>query len=61
MNVQSYVGGSWHTGGLDGAAMRDATTGEVIAHASSAGIDFAAVVAHARKVGGPLLRAMTFH
>ena len=61
MNVQSYVGGSWHAGGLDGAAMRDATTGEVIAHASSAGIDFAAVVAHARKVGGPVLRAMTFH
>src|SRR5450631_1115832 len=41
--------------------MRDATTGEVIAQASSAGVDFGAVVTHAREVGGPALRAMTFH
>jgi oxepin-CoA hydrolase/3-oxo-5,6-dehydrosuberyl-CoA semialdehyde dehydrogenase len=41
--------------------MRDATTGEVIASASSAGIDFAAVLAHAREVGGPALRELTFH
>src|SRR6202521_4206285 len=41
--------------------MRDATTGEVIAQASAAGVDFAAVLAHAREVGGPALRAMTFH
>ena len=61
MNLQSYVSGAWHSGRQDGVAMRDATTGEVIAQASSAGIDFAAVLAHARKVGGPALRAMTFH
>ncbi len=41
--------------------MRDATTGEVIAEASSAGIDFAAALDHAREVGGPALRALTFH
>ena len=41
--------------------MRDATTGEIIAHASSAGLDFAAVLEHARRVGGPPLRDMTFH
>jgi oxepin-CoA hydrolase/3-oxo-5,6-dehydrosuberyl-CoA semialdehyde dehydrogenase len=40
--------------------MRDATTGEIVAHASSAGIDFAAVLDHARRVGGPALRALTF-
>ncbi len=28
---------------------------------SSAGIDFAAVLRHGREVGGPALRAMTFH
>ena len=44
-----------------GVAMRDATTGEIVAHASSAGIDFAAVLDHARGVGGPALRALTFH
>jgi oxepin-CoA hydrolase/3-oxo-5,6-dehydrosuberyl-CoA semialdehyde dehydrogenase len=41
--------------------MRDATTGDIIAMASSAGIDFSAVLEHARNVGGPALREMTFH
>jgi oxepin-CoA hydrolase/3-oxo-5,6-dehydrosuberyl-CoA semialdehyde dehydrogenase len=61
MNLQSYVAGAWRSGGDGGAAMRDATTGEVIAHASSAGVDFGAILNHAREVGGPALRAMTFH
>jgi oxepin-CoA hydrolase / 3-oxo-5,6-dehydrosuberyl-CoA semialdehyde dehydrogenase len=61
MNLQSYVCGAWRSGADNGAAMRDATTGEFIANASSAGVDFAAVLAHAREVGGPVLRAMTFH
>ncbi len=61
MNLQSYVCASWHSGGGQGAALRDATTGDVIATASSGGIDFAAVLDHARDVGGPALRALTFH
>jgi oxepin-CoA hydrolase/3-oxo-5,6-dehydrosuberyl-CoA semialdehyde dehydrogenase len=61
MNLQSYICGAWQSGRDDGVAMRDATTGEVIAQASSAGIDFAAVLDHARDSGGPQLRAMTFH
>src|ERR1700759_441037 len=61
MNLQSYVCGRWHGGTAEGIAMRDATTGEVIATASSSGIDFSAVLDHAREVGGPALRAMTFH
>jgi oxepin-CoA hydrolase / 3-oxo-5,6-dehydrosuberyl-CoA semialdehyde dehydrogenase len=61
MNLQSYVCGAWASGQDIGVAMRDATTGEVIAQASSAGVDFAAVLAHARGVGGPALRALTFH
>ena len=61
MNLQSYVCGAWQSGRDNGVAMRDATTGEFIAQASSAGIDFAAVLAHARETGGPQLRAMTFH
>ena len=61
MNLQSYVCGQWHSGGGEGAALRDATTGDVIAMASSSGIDFAAVLDHARDVGGPALRALTFH
>jgi oxepin-CoA hydrolase/3-oxo-5,6-dehydrosuberyl-CoA semialdehyde dehydrogenase len=61
MMLQSYVCGGWFSGRDEGVAMRDATTGEVIAQASSAGIDFAAVLEHARGVGGAALRAMTFH
>src|SRR5579863_3058361 len=61
MNLQSYVCGAWAGGSDGGVALRDATTGEVIAMASSAGIDFGAVLDHAREVGGPALRAMTFH
>jgi oxepin-CoA hydrolase/3-oxo-5,6-dehydrosuberyl-CoA semialdehyde dehydrogenase len=41
--------------------LRDATTGDVIATASSSGIDFAAVLGYAREVGGPALRELTFH
>jgi oxepin-CoA hydrolase / 3-oxo-5,6-dehydrosuberyl-CoA semialdehyde dehydrogenase len=61
MNLQSYVCGAWTDGRDPGVAMRDATTGEIIAQASSSGIDFAAVLTHARDSGGPQLRAMTFH
>src|SRR6516164_6192175 len=61
MNLQSYVHGVWKSGADHGVAMRDATTGEVIATVSSSGIDFGAVIEHARKVGGPALRALTFH
>lgn len=61
MKLQSYVGGKWQSGSDLGVALRDATTGEVVAEASSAGIDFASVLAYARGVGGPALRTMTFH
>ena len=61
MKLQSYVCGSWQSGGARGVAMRDATTGEIIGEASSEGIDFGAVLDHARTRGGPELRAMTFH
>jgi oxepin-CoA hydrolase / 3-oxo-5,6-dehydrosuberyl-CoA semialdehyde dehydrogenase len=61
MKLQSYVGGKWRSGEGQGALMRDASTGEVVAEAGSAGIDFAATLAYARDVGGPALRAMTFH
>jgi oxepin-CoA hydrolase/3-oxo-5,6-dehydrosuberyl-CoA semialdehyde dehydrogenase len=61
MNLQSYVCGHWHGGDGPGVAMRDATTGDIIATASSSGIDFSAVLDHARDVGGPALRDMTFH
>ena len=62
MALRSYVGGSWvaPTGG-DGTAMLDAVTGTEIGRLSTAGIDRAAALEYGRRVGGPALRALTFH
>src|SRR5919107_3075878 len=61
MQLKSYVQGKWAAGHGTGVALRDATTGEVVAHASAEGLDFAGMLAYARRVGGPALRALTFH
>lgn len=61
MQLQSYIQGQWRAGNGEGVALRDATTGQVIARASTDGIDFRAVLEHARTVGGPALRRLTFH
>jgi len=61
VNLESYVTSRWLSGRSEGVALRDATTGAVVARASSDGIDFKAVLEHARNVGGPGLRELTFH
>jgi oxepin-CoA hydrolase/3-oxo-5,6-dehydrosuberyl-CoA semialdehyde dehydrogenase len=43
------------------AEITSAIDGRIVATCSSAGLDFAAMVRHARAVGGPKLRALTFH
>ena len=44
MKLKSYVQGRWIAGTDAGVAVRDATTGAVVAEVSSAGIDFGVVV-----------------
>ncbi len=61
MQLESYIAGRWQAGSGPGAALRDATTGEVIAHAGAEGLDAALMLRHAREVGGPALRRLTFH
>ncbi|MDB6085773.1 MAG: phenylacetic acid degradation bifunctional protein PaaZ [Gammaproteobacteria bacterium] len=61
MKLESYVLGAWQRGRDEGVMLRDATTGDAIAEASSAGIDFSEVLSHARLAGGPALRELTFH
>lgn len=61
MQLKSYVQGRWQAGNGETQLLRDATTGQVIAETSSGGIDFAAMLEHAREVGGPALRILTFH
>ena len=60
LDVRSFACGAWV--GPDGSAreIASAVTGEVIARAGAA-LDVQAMLNHARKVGGPALRAMNFH
>jgi oxepin-CoA hydrolase / 3-oxo-5,6-dehydrosuberyl-CoA semialdehyde dehydrogenase len=61
MQLQSFVAGKWLAGSGSGVALRDATTGEVVAHASADGLDSRAMLEYARGTGGPNLRRLTFH
>ncbi len=61
MQLQSFIAGRWASGTGRVTALRDATTGELIANATSDGLDFSSMLEHARAVGGPNLRRLTFH
>ncbi len=61
ISVSSFATGKWVA--PDAGSRRDvasAVTGEIIAQVGG-NLDFAAMLHHARHVGGPALRAMTFH
>ena len=59
--LRNYAVDSWvaATGGL--TPLRSAVTGEIVAETGTQGLDFKAMLDHARTVGGPALRALTFH
>ena len=59
-NINSFVAGEWTRPDASARPIASAITGEVIAQAGQA-LDTEAMLEHARKVGGPALRAMTFH
>ena len=61
MRLKNYVLDEWVEGTGKATDLFHAVTGEKIAEASSGGLDFAAILDHARRVGGPTLRRMTFH
>jgi oxepin-CoA hydrolase / 3-oxo-5,6-dehydrosuberyl-CoA semialdehyde dehydrogenase len=61
MKLQNFVAGRWVEGDGPGTPLLHAVTGEVVAHATSQGIDFRQMLDYARNVGGPALRRMTFH
>lgn len=60
LDVQSFAAGRWIAPGPDARPIEDAVTGQVFARAGRAP-DAEAMLDHARRVGGPALRAMTFH
>ncbi len=59
MKLKNYALGKWVEGEGDGKALLDASTGELIAHATSNGLDIDAMMRYARKEG-EALRKMTF-
>ncbi len=59
IRLQSFVSGQWHSGGARAARLVNPATEDVIAEASSEGVDFAGALGYAR-ANGAALRAMTF-
>jgi oxepin-CoA hydrolase/3-oxo-5,6-dehydrosuberyl-CoA semialdehyde dehydrogenase len=61
ISLLNYARDGWYqaSGGL--AEIHDAVTGDVVATTGSQGLDFKAMLDHARNVGGPALRRLTFH
>ncbi|TDN91702.1 phenylacetic acid degradation bifunctional protein PaaZ [Microbacterium sp. BK668] len=63
--LPSYLQGQWWTPGADagaqGAAVRDPSTGELIATVGAEGADLAGALQYARTVGQASLGALTFH
>ncbi len=58
--LEHYINGRWATGNGSGEELYNAVTGDVIAYATSDGLDFASILNYGRTVGNPALRKMTF-
>jgi oxepin-CoA hydrolase/3-oxo-5,6-dehydrosuberyl-CoA semialdehyde dehydrogenase len=61
MKLKNYVLGKWTEGEGTGTSLFNAVTGELIAEATTKGIDFRSALEYGRRVGSPNLRKMTFH
>jgi oxepin-CoA hydrolase / 3-oxo-5,6-dehydrosuberyl-CoA semialdehyde dehydrogenase len=61
LKLLNYAADSWVAGDGSLAEVHSAVTGEVVATTGSSGLDFRAMLDHARTVGGPALRKLTFH
>lgn len=61
MKLESFVSGQWISSGQDLTEVRSAVNGDVVALASSGGLDMHETLAYARNVGGKNLRRLTFH
>ncbi len=58
--LESYLCGSWKSGTGEPRPLFNPSSAQPLAQCLSGGTDFAAVLTHARQVGGPALRAMSF-
>ena len=60
IRLKSYLVDSWQDGEGDQSTLVNPSNGEAVATTSTKGLDYAAAFEHARTVGGPALRALTF-
>ncbi|WP_461428200.1 phenylacetic acid degradation bifunctional protein PaaZ [Gymnodinialimonas sp.] len=60
-HVGSFAKGGWISAGAGAREVADAATGQVIALAGNDNLDVEGMIAYARDVGGPGLRALDFH
>ena len=60
-DLLNYSLDQWTLGTGQRATIASAIDGTLVATTGSGGVDFAAMLDHARTVGGPALRALTFH
>jgi oxepin-CoA hydrolase/3-oxo-5,6-dehydrosuberyl-CoA semialdehyde dehydrogenase len=58
--IKHYIAGQWMEGAGDGEILHHAITGDPVASHTIEGIDFKDAYDHARNVGNPTLRKMTF-
>lgn len=58
--IQNFALGQWLSGNTEGEILKDASTGEIIASVSSAGLDFEQMLSYGRTTGGKVLRNLSF-
>lgn len=61
LKLENFAQARWQATTEGAVEITSAVTGEVVAVTGSRGLDFAGMVADARRNGGPALRALTFH
>ena len=61
LEPESYLAGRWIGPGDGARALHSAVTGERVGRAGGGALDAGAALEHARRVGGPALRALGFH
>ena len=58
--LANYISGKWVEGDGEGQPLYNAVNGDLIAYATTTGLDFKSIMDYGRKVGNPSLRKLTF-
>ncbi len=61
LQINSFAAGTWIAPDAAARPIENAVTGDVMAEAGNSALDVQAMLDHARNVGGPNLRKLTFH